>query len=316
MKKIKLSLLIISTLILFACATTMQTMQSKYPEPELDPKKFYANYPKYRIDNKVNKIGILGKGLGQSEISSALTQIIMKFTNIKVVEPGNLQSVLGGKIIEYGTGLTTTESQALAQMLQIDHVILFDDKISPYRDYIYGGRAYNQIYLKIINTLNGEIIFQTSSNVGMIYKDPRPYGYSSIEELSTSSMNQIRDVNLNNLAFQLVYIFGYAKTGLIFTNDLNQVLVQAVMANSPADKAGIKEGDRIIGINGIKINNGSDYDNYFGKNIPKQGDVLKFTIERGGILRIVEVKLPVIPFSPEEPKEEPEREKTIKATPI
>jgi hypothetical protein len=291
-------------------------MQSKYPEPELDPKKFYANYPKYRIDNKVNKIGILGKGLGQSEISSALTQIIMKFTNIKVVEPGNLQSVLGGKIIEYGTGLTTTESQALAQMLQIDHVILFDDKISPYRDYIYGGRAYNQIYLKIINTLNGEIIFQTSSNVGMIYKDPRPYGYSSIEELSTSSMNQIRDVNLNNLAFQLVYIFGYAKTGLIFTNDLNQVLVQAVMANSPADKAGIKEGDRIIGINGIKINNGSDYDNYFGKNIPKQGDVLKFTIERGGILRIVEVKLPVIPFSPEEPKEEPEREKTIKATPI
>ena len=316
MKKIKLSLIIMSTLILFACATTMQNMQSKYPEPEFDPKKLYANYPKYRIDNKVNKIGILGKGPGQSEISSGLTQLIMKSTNIKVVEPGNLQSVLGGKIIEYGTGLTTTESQALSQMLQIDHVILFEDKISPHRDYIYGGRAYNQIYLKIINTLNGEIIFQTASGVGMIYKDPRPYGYSSIDELSTSSMNQIRYGNFNCIAFELMYILGSVKIGVTFTNDLNQNLVYAVMVNSPADKAGIKEGDRIIEINGINIKNSSDYYNYLEKKTPKQGDVLKFKIERGGILRIVEVKFPVIPFSPDEPKEEPEREKTIKAMPI
>ena len=124
--------------------------KSAYPMPM--PVRSMAIYPKFRIDNKIAKVSIIGTGTGQNEISTYLTKFITETTSIKVVEPGNLKSILGGRIIEYRTGLTGTESQIIAQMLQIDHIILFEEKISPHEDYKYGGPAYDQINLKIMNS--------------------------------------------------------------------------------------------------------------------------------------------------------------------
>jgi len=307
MKRTKILLNIIVTMFLVSCATAMQSM---YPEPE--PEKLFAIYPKYRIDNKLQKVCIIGDGPNKSEISLALTGLIKDESNIKIVESGNLQQLLGGKIIEYGTGLTTSESQAIAQMLQVDHLILFEEKIAPYRDYIYGGRVYNQINIKIVNTLSGEIIFQASNSFWFIRKDPRSYGYSHLNELSTSDTKLIMNINLTNIIFQLRYALGKTKIGITPDAKSNQLQVLDKMVDSPADRAGIQKGDKIIGINDVKINNNLEYGKYLEELKPKQGDILRFKIERGGKILELEVKLPVVPFSQEELKEKPEKDTSIK----
>ena len=96
---------------LITCATGQQGVRKDVPY-KYDKRQ--AKYPKYRIDDKIEKICVIGSGEGRNEATNSLTSFFMRETNVKVVEPGNLQAILGGKIIEYGTGLTHSESQALA----------------------------------------------------------------------------------------------------------------------------------------------------------------------------------------------------------
>ncbi|HET6389475.1 RIP metalloprotease RseP [Hyphomicrobium sp.] len=56
-------------------------------------------------------------------------------------------------------------------------------------------------------------------------------------------------------------------------------LVDAVIANSPADKAGFKPGDMILAINGNNISKFDDLQRIVGSSA---GEELKFKVERGG----------------------------------
>ncbi len=143
-----------------------------------------ASFPSHRIDDQMRRISIIGSGPDCDEMQSAFTKYFLERTEIKVVEPANLQSVLAGKIIEYHTGIAPSDAQALSRMFQIDHVLLFDVEMAPHSAYRFGGRFYAVINLKIVNTLNGEILFQASRNVGITYDDPRKYGYTQINELN------------------------------------------------------------------------------------------------------------------------------------
>lgn len=290
--RIFLPLLIISLLI--SCAPTARSL---YPKPNLDD-HLYAVYPKYRIDNKIERIVIIGN---EPSLTSILTSEFMEWTDIKIVEPGNLQAILGGAIIEYGTGLTQAQSQALSQMLQVSHILLFDEKISPHRDYIYGGRAENKINLKILNTLTGEIIFQASSNFGALYTDPRKYGYGYLQELPTSEANKFRIINAYIIGFKLGYALGLAPTGIIPSNEEGKVSLFNVLVDSPAYRAGIKKGDNILEVNSIRVNNLPEYINVIKRLRPKQGDIMQFKIKRQEQIMNFKVELPVIPFAPEEP---------------
>ena len=109
-----------------------------------------------------------------------------------MVEPANLQSVLAGKIIEYHTGIAPADAQALSRMFQIDHVLLFDVEMAPHSAYRFGGKYYAIVNLKIVNTLNGEILFQASRNVGITYDDPHKYGYTQINELDFPDLDVAR----------------------------------------------------------------------------------------------------------------------------
>ena len=169
MKVLKISITLLVIGVLISCVTGREVVSKQVPT-EWD--KIFARYPKYRIDDKIQKICILGSGEGKNEITNFLTDYFIKSSNVKVVETGNLQAILGGKIIEYGTGLSYSESQALSQMLQIDHILLFEEKISPHRDYQYGGRGSVTINLKIVNTLNGEVLYQSGCSLGINTKDP------------------------------------------------------------------------------------------------------------------------------------------------
>ena len=111
-------------------------------EVPVTPDPVYAAFPAYRIDDRMQRISIIGSGTGSEELRSALTKFLTERTEIKVVEPGNLQSVLAGKVIEYHTGIAPSDAQVLSRMFQIDHLLLFDVEMAPYSAYRFGGRDY------------------------------------------------------------------------------------------------------------------------------------------------------------------------------
>jgi hypothetical protein len=65
----------------------------------------HAVYPQYRIDHMMSTISIIGSGSGSNDIAVSLTRLFRDKTDIKVIEPGSLQAIFSGKIIEYNTGL-------------------------------------------------------------------------------------------------------------------------------------------------------------------------------------------------------------------
>jgi len=93
-------------------------------------------------------------------------------------------------------------------MLQIDHILLFEDNVSPHRDYQYGGRAIVTINLKIVDTLNGEVIYQAADSVGVNLEDPRKYGYAGHNELPPAWIDGLRRGCLGSLKHELSYAMG------------------------------------------------------------------------------------------------------------
>lgn len=212
MNILKISIIFFFIISLISYSSGRESVHKEVPI-ELD--KILASYPTYRIDDKINKICIIGSGEGKNEIANYLTKRFMELFNVKVVETGNIQAILGGKIIEYGTGLSHSESQALSQMLQIDHILLFQKKISIHRDYQYGGRGSVTINLKILNTLNGEVLYQSAYSYGFNAKDPRDYGYSMGLELRTHLVNDLFSKCLLSLTRELSYAMGKYVVGII-----------------------------------------------------------------------------------------------------
>jgi S1-C subfamily serine protease len=82
-----------------------------------------------------------------------------------------------------------------------------------------------------------------------------------------------------------------------------------VHIDSPADRAGIQEGDRILQIDGFRVHSYHDLRNYH-RNM-RQGDSVEIKIERGREILGIEVKYPVIPFAPVRERPEDEQ-KSIK----
>jgi hypothetical protein len=213
-----------------------------------------------------------------------------------IVEPGNLESILRGRIIEFETGLTKDESQLLSHMLQIDHIVLFDEKISPHQEYYYGGRCYAQINLKIINTISGEIIFQSSKQWGIYFPDPRP----TFSHIGPRPSQEVLNPCERMVLAELLYAFGETATGLnpkVYPSE-GPFIVGKLLINSPAYKAGIKEDDKVLEIGGVGINSWDDYGSYIDNIRPEQGDTLKIKVKRAGKIFELDLEYPVIPMYP------------------
>jgi len=74
-------------------------------------------------------------------------------------------------------------------------------------------------------------------------------------------------------------------------------LVDAVSKDSPAEKAGIKSGDRIVKVNDTKISNRQELNDYLTANQEKPADV---TIERDGKQQSVGLVTPMVQKIPEQ----------------
>jgi hypothetical protein len=259
----------------------------------ITPDPVYAAFPAYRIDGHMEKISIIGSGPGSEELQSGLTKLFMERTEIRVVEPGNLQSVLAGKVIEYHTGIAPADAQALSRMFQIDHLLLFDVEMAPYSAYRFGGRDYALISLKIVNTMDGEVLFQASRNIGMRIDDPRKYGYTGNNEMDVPGL---RYAAFASLAYELRYALGDVALGCSLGPGSN--VVGQILVGSVGDRAGIQKGDAIVGINDTKISTEQDIVVLFNKKIIKQGDEITIKIEREGKVSERHVKFPIIPPRP------------------
>lgn len=71
------------------------------------------------------------------------------------------------------------------------------------------------------------------------------------------------------------------KLGFYYTNDLNPAKINSVIAGGVLEKAGVRSGDIIEGINGTVINSGEDFYNYIRMN-PLDGSEIEFTLNRNG----------------------------------
>ncbi len=249
--------------------------------------------PSYRIDDQMRKISIVGSGSDSEELQSVLTKLFIEKTDIKVVEPGNLRSVLAGKVIEYRTGIDPADAQTFSRMFQIDHLLLFDVEVAPYSAYRFGGKNYALINLKIVNTTNGEVLFQTSRNVGVRYDDPRKYGYPQISELDTPGL---RYGAFLGLLYELRYALGDVSFGWQLKPGTD--VVGTIVVGSAAERSGIQKGDTIVGINDTKISAEQDIFVFMSRNGIKQGDETVVRIERDGKTLEKRVRFSIIPSRP------------------
>jgi predicted metalloprotease with PDZ domain len=189
---------------------------------------------------------------------------------------------------------------------------LFDVETAPHSAYRIGGRKYVVVNIKIVNTRNGEVLFQASSNFGVVYNDPRKYGYREISDGHAPTLTRGAYFVLSH---QLAYAMGDVFAGLKFESGTNVVV--ETLAGSVSDGAGIKKGDKIIGINDKEVFAFRDFVALVDGKTIKQGDEVVVKIERDGKTMERRMKFPLIPFRSEKkgdklrdqgPVEEPQKE--------
>lgn len=88
------------------------------------------------------------------------------------------------------------------------------------------------------------------------------------------------------LMFGVLWIHGNRQESTVTTT------LAAVEAGSPADRAGLQPGDRVVSIGGTAVDSWDDVYNRLIEG--KAGDVVTFGLERGGTTRTVDVTLAVI----------------------
>jgi hypothetical protein len=284
-----------------ACASLPPMKGSEF---KTQKEKLFAQYPSNRIDDKIHKLGIIGNGPGHSMISTQLSRALLSRTQIKLVDPGEIELLLDGNTVSYEEGLTEAQAKLLAERFQIDHVLIFNDFTSPPKDYVLGGSAFDRIDLKIVNIYTGDVIFQTASYFGLTIIDPRVYGYNSVQEISPAEFDSFRMMNFYKLIFQLLYAAGQVQLGIIPKSPQGPYIVFDVLVGSPAEVAGILKEDRIIEINGIPIRKMEDV---MAKQLEinlKQGEKASLKINRQGEVKSLELNFPLIPYDPQ-PKTTP-----------
>jgi hypothetical protein len=279
-----------------ACASLPPMKGSEF---KTQKEKLFAQYPSYRIDDKIHKLGIIGNGPGRSMISTQLSRALLSRTHIKLVDPGEIELLLEGKTVNYEEGPTEAQVKVLSERFQVDHILIFNDFTSPHGDYILGGGAFDRIDLKIVNIYTGDVIFQTSSYFGLTFVDPRVYGYNSVQEVAPAEFDSFRMMNFYNLIFQLLYAVGEVQLGIIPKSPQGPYIVFDVLVGSPAEVVGIQREDRIIEINGMPIRKMEDV---MAKRMEinlKQGEKASLKINRQGETKNLELNFPLIPYDAE-----------------
>src|ERR1700739_437430 len=85
------------------------------------------------------------------------------------------------------------------------------------------------------------------------------------------------DVRSTSTTVELGFNHGHAEQ---YDKESHSIFVGDVVQASPAERAGLKAGDRIIGVNGKALETSKPYDEAYAKGKP--GDPVDFTVVRAG----------------------------------
>lgn len=117
--------------------------------------------------------------------------------------------------------------------------------------------------------------------VSMAGLDPgdneNPHGYSRrtpLEKIAVSIAGPL----MNILLGLLIFIYSFAFIGL--PQPSNEPVIGQVISGEPAAEAGVLAGDRVLAINGLKIESWEHITGQLGKTAP--GQAVTLTLERGG----------------------------------
>ena len=96
-------------------------------------------------------------------------------------------------------------------------------------------------------------------------------------------------INGEKISYPYIGVSIYNATASQYSNEIIGVYVEYVEENSPADKGGIKRGDKILKVEDVKVSNVT----YFKHELYKYevGEKITITVERDGKEREIEVKL-------------------------
>lgn len=131
--------------------------------------------------------------------------------------------------------------------------------------------------------INTAIASRTGGNVGVGFAIPSNSAKLVMDQLLKTGKVQrgLLGVNIQDLSEALAKSFG--------RTDTNGALVSQVLPKSPAEKAGIKQGDIILDFNGRKITSAAELKNFVGETKP--GTTAKVTLWRDR--KTMQVNVPI-----------------------
>ena len=96
-------------------------------------------------------------------------------------------------------------------------------------------------------------------------------------------------INGEKISYPYIGVSIYNATASQYSNEIIGVYVEFVEENSPADKGGIKKGDKILKVEDVEVPNVT----YFKHELYKYevGEKITITVERDGKEREIDVKL-------------------------
>lgn len=281
------SLLIIFFVFTVASCATI----SEVPPSQFDP--IYASYPKYRIDDVVKKVILIPDGELSNSLQSTVKEFFVRELETEVIEPDNLQSVIGGAILGYNSGITQEQAQAISQILHVDHVVFYKTIPPAHESYKFGGRVVARIDFKIVDPIDGKIVFSSHSQFVNKVVDPRKYGYAYNTELLEDQKVVVLGYAFDILSYQLRYTFGKASSGWGLSGDLT---VLNVFLEGPAFNAGIRRGDRIVEYDSIPVNSIAELRHNPHIKDPEQGKTKQVKVRRNNKILEFNLEYPVIPL--------------------
>ena len=131
--------------------------------------------------------------------------------------------------------------------------------------------------------INSQILSPSGGSIGLGFAIPSNMAKTVMAQLIKNGKVRrgMIGVGIQDVTSDLAGNFGL--------KNVRGVIVTSISPNSPASKAGIKQGDVILSINGVNVNNGNDLRNHVAQTAP--GTEITVGISRGGSEQSMKVTL-------------------------
>lgn len=148
--------------------------------------------------------------------------------------------------------------------------------------------------------MEGDIITEYDGYHIDLAKDLYVYSYlNSLTEGEPVTVKVSRNGETKTITYEpdvnVRYLLGFNRS------DANSMVVESLISGMPLEEAGVQAGDVITAINGTRIADGTEYDEYIAEH-PLSDESIEITYERNGLEYTVEItpreyRTPVLGFS-------------------